>query len=182
MSTLASPLPNLDYCQTISFRTEPFDRQKLEEASRRSDCRSAKAPLAYKDQGRLITDFFTLSADARPGGTVEFVRYDKNSETYLFDESSFNQEIHLGKGKYKGIVSYLPTIHVNHKTTGSTIVCTILFFDKKQNIRKIGKYIYFFKPGSYAAQYLNEVDAQDASALKMLIAIEELFLTMEISW
>lgn len=181
--------PKLAYCGgTVTFQTEPFDRNILEKASLRDDCRDHNIPLSLKTStgtSRLSLEMWNVS-DFKSGASP-FLPADADGN-FIFDRQSFDEATRYEGSyrpfeKYADQGNYYATVYTNKKKKGTLVVNTINFLDEQDDLVKVAKLITFFKQDSYSISYLGDpVSTSDVDALKAQLAVEQLFLSMKIDW
>ena len=181
--------PKLAYCGgTVTFRTEPFDRDILEKASLRDDCRSRDIPLSIRTStgtSRLALEMWSVS-DFKSGASP-FLPIDGDGnfsfDSHSFDETTRHEGSYRPFEKYATQGSYYATVYTNKKKNGTLVVNTINFLGDRGDLVKVAKLITFFKQDSYSISYLGDpISTSDVDALKAQLAVEQLFLSMEIDW
>ena len=181
--------PKLAYCGgTVTFRTEPFDRDILEKASLRDDCRSHEIPLSIKTStGTSHLALEMWSASDFKSGASPFLPVDQDGN-FIFDSDSFDEATRYEGSyrpfeKYANQGNYYATVYTNKTKNGTLVVNTINFLGGQGDLTKVAKIITFFKQDSYSISYLGDpISTADVDALKAQLAVEQLFLSMEIEW
>jgi hypothetical protein len=174
----------IDYCRTIKFDPGIFDRKTLEKASGRLDCRDRPVPLLLRGKSGNQSERFSLSLETP--SLASYINRNRMTGEYVFDKEEFEHSFRdsaVFKNRDFALYTYKPELKAEKTAGGEFFSCTIQFFDAAGRLKFTKRNFLFFKEEGISAMYLaGFVKAEDTKSLRILNAIEQLFLSMEIDW